>query len=60
MLILKFSVTVDGERKEGTISYELPQKPLFACLLEHELGDLGKVETSPVRLTMGMYLQTAP
>ena len=33
-LILKFSVTVDGERKEGTISYELPQKPLFAYLLE--------------------------
>ena len=32
-LILMFSVTVDGERKEGTISYELPQKPLFACLL---------------------------
>ena len=34
-LILKFSVTVDGERKEGTVTHELQHKPLFACLLEH-------------------------
>ena len=65
-LILKFSVTVDGERKGGTVTHELQHKPLFACLLErnnlpieHKFSDLGKVETSPVRPTMGMYLRSS-